>query len=113
MGAYYVIVDSGIGCLGISDTGYSPEFLNSVRASRFNIDLYPNPATSFLHIRCNEKITTVTVLNIFGQTVAVYDCDTPTPTIDVGKLPEGCYIVKINGSAAGRFFKEVAVISPI
>jgi hypothetical protein len=71
-----------------------------------DIVIYPNPATSELTISAQGQIKTVTISNIFGQTVYASDNNnSQSALVDVSVLPAGIYFVKVRGQVR-KFVKE-------
>src|SRR5947207_12446340 len=62
------------------------------------IQIYPNPATTELTITSTNKITSVTITNLIGQTVYARDYITAKVIVNIVGLPAGVYFVKINGN---------------
>jgi len=78
---------------------------NVVLAGKLTV--FPNPATTSLTVlSTNQPITTITITNLFGQTIYASNYNTQTATIDVSNLPFGMYLIKINGSEVRKFVKE-------
>ena len=71
-----------------------------------NIFLYPNPASSELHISGLQEVTNVSVFNMLGQKVL----STKTQNmINVSDLSTGMYVVTIDNNGVKktmRFIKE-------
>ncbi|GAA0722263.1 hypothetical protein GCM10009430_24500 [Aquimarina litoralis] len=81
-------------------------FINSdnVKRSDKDIFIYPNPATSLLHITLNDpNDSAYKIYNIAGQVVQK---GTFTETIDVASLHRGVYILQINTSEE-QYFKRI------
>ena len=68
--------------------------------------LYPNPATSALTIICNDKITTIDIINASGQIMHAYTCNATQVDISVSDLPAGVYFARINGLTEQAFVKK-------
>ena len=67
--------------------------------------LYPNPTTAQLTIAASEKIYTVTIINMLGQTVYNSNYNSPKVQIDVSAQPPGVYIITINGATIRKFVR--------
>jgi hypothetical protein len=89
------------GCL-IVGGGYVSEVNNN----NDTVNLYPNPATTELIITATDKITSVSITNLLGQTVYSNNYNAEQVEVGVGDLPTGMYFVKINGSDVKKFMKE-------
>jgi trimeric autotransporter adhesin len=80
-----------------------------------NVTLHPNPATETLTITAGVEIETVAILNAVGQCVArsfdrAHDDKLRTSgkqlSVDVGGLPPGVYMVRVNEVYAGKMVKQ-------
>ena len=60
-----------------------------------DIKVYPNPATSMLHIEANQEIQTIEIANLLGQIKYFKAIDTKNSTIDVSNLATGLYISRV------------------
>lgn len=67
------------------------------------LSVYPNPATTELHVDAGNVTGTYTIIDLYGQLVARGGLTTNT-MIDITKLATGVYIVCVNGSYT-RFVK--------
>ncbi len=70
------------------------------------IMIYPNPATKELVISSSDKITSVAITNLLGQTMYSQQYSSPQIQVDVSDLPAGMYLVRINGTEVRKFVKE-------
>ena len=68
--------------------------------------LFPNPVNSELNLTSSNLISTVSIINLLGQTVFSQQYNGPQVKVDVADLPTGMYLVKINGSEVKKFVKE-------
>ena len=59
--------------------------------ARSQLTVYPNPTTGILHINA-EKVDKVEVLDLVGRRVALFE---NTATLDLSKLAEGTYTLKV------------------
>ena len=82
--------------------------VGSLNGAGKNISVYPNPATTMLHVAAAEEIKNITVTNLIGQEVTnVQPLSQPREvTIDVTTLPSGIYFIKVNGTDVSKFVKE-------
>lgn len=98
-GTYEVVVTDANGCVDTSapyiitsGTGGGNTGVNSIQLAN-NVKVYPNPATSVLHIDAPVKVN-VAILSIDGKLLLQQkDAD----AIDVSKLANGLYIVMVYG----------------
>lgn len=72
------------------------------------VAIYPNPASSFIHIGLNDKrISSLNVLNVVGRRVAHFDIDGGTPNpirIPLENVADGVYLLQFadaNGKLLG------------
>jgi len=70
-----------------------------------SIILYPNPTSTSLTISASDRITTIGITNLLGQTVYTNHCNSPQVQVDVSALPSGIYFVKVNGVEVRKFIK--------
>lgn len=92
--------------VGSAETGIKTTSIKET-ISTYRLRIYPNPTTGLLHIKNEQPIDQVTVLDITGK--ALIDTRTQNSTLDVSQLPTGVYILKVieNGSlATARFIKQ-------
>ena len=70
------------------------------------VSIYPNPATSVLHIEMTQSIKQVTIYSMLGKAIV----STQSNTVDVSGLSNGLFLIKIedeNGSVlTERFLKN-------
>ena len=87
---------------------YTSTSVNNVPNNPKNISIYPNPAQNEITITAPDKIETITITNMIGQSV-------PTPVIsmkeresilNVASLPGGVYFVSVNEVHVGKMVKE-------
>jgi len=57
--------------------------------------LYPNPVKGVLNIRAQETLKTIQVFNLMGQQVFLRHLNSNKTTINLNRLPQGSYFVKI------------------
>ncbi len=60
--------------------------------------LYPNPATTTLSITAPQVISSVSIINLIGQTVYTHGCNAEKAEVDIARLPNGVYFVEVNGT---------------
>jgi hypothetical protein len=77
-----------------------------------HISIYSNPASTTITIETPttpNKNTFMTIYNINGQQLIFHKITKPATVIDVGKLPQGIYIVKVKDDQAvlvSKFIKQ-------
>ncbi len=79
---------------------------NQMRLNVEKITIYPNPTTNRITISTSDRITTVAINNLMGQTIYSQLYNSPEVKIDVADLPTGMYFIKINGSEVSKFVKQ-------
>ena len=70
------------------------------------IKMFPNPAHNMLTISSIEKVTNVAINNLLGQKVYDHSFNAKEVPVNIADLPNGVYIIKINGSEVRKFLKE-------
>jgi len=78
--------------------------LSTTNESGFGI--YPNPTTTSLTITTTNKITSITITNLLGQTLYSQQYNSPQVQVDVSTLPTCMYLIRINGTEVRKFVKE-------
>jgi len=84
-------------CSGITEI-QAPEFI-----------IYPNPSSSKINISAASDFNKVEVLNLLGQTVISQPNSNNTASLDVSRLNNGVYFVRIvseNGTNVKKFVKQ-------
>ncbi len=72
-------------------------FLNITDKIETSINIFPNPANSYLKVSGVEKASQIRVLNLNGTVVMTKDADTDA-SIDIQALSNGIYIIEIINS---------------
>jgi surface protein len=68
---------------------------------------FPNPVTSVLTISASNSIKNIEIYNLLGQLLINKFFDDATISIDLNKLPESIYIVKVKSVNSSREFKII------
>jgi hypothetical protein len=71
-----------------------------------DILINPNPAHSTLTVSSQEKITSIAICNLVGQTVRSERPAAEKADINIADLPAGIYLVRINDAVVRKFVKE-------
>ena len=123
----YSIMTEGIGtCIGIFKgeqcyiTGYDYYRLDNYcigsfsncnittsinqQSLNFQIDIFPNPTQTYLHIEASDKLKKISLLNLNGKVINHYE---KTTQIDMTNFLEGIYIVKIEDEEGNIFTQKV------
>lgn len=71
------------------------------------LNIYPNPAADFLNIKYNNPVKSITVSNLFLQSIKlpVLQLDNDVVRIDLRQLPKGMYFAFINDQQV-KFIKN-------
>ena len=80
----------------------------NINPKKFNVEVYPNPATDNLIIEIPLQ-STIKISNIQGQLLKTFTTTSTKTNIDVSEFPSGVYIVELkseNGIAVKKFVKE-------
>jgi len=107
-GFFYVVVTNSYGCKRASALfEFSMEELSIGSITPNNeVQLYPNPAQNELTITSPEKIKTITISNLSGQTVFNHSYNSANVHVHIQDLPTGVYFVKINGQQTTKLVKQ-------
>jgi hypothetical protein len=65
------------------------------------INIYPNPTTSLLNFKSAFQVEKITIYNMLGQLVQQEKVNALEGTINIEKLAQGTYLVKVNDIAKG------------
>jgi hypothetical protein len=65
------------------------------------IDIYPNPTTSILNFKSAVQVEKIAIYNILGQLVQQEKVNALEGAINIEKLAQGTYLVKVNDIAKG------------
>jgi trimeric autotransporter adhesin len=83
------------------------EGVNTINKSTAAINIYPNPAHTQLFIQSTgEPVNEVTISNLLGQAVYTHEFSNTLVQVDVADLPNGMYLVRINGTEVRKFIKQ-------
>ena len=63
-------------------------------AQQASVSLYPNPASGSFTVEA-EGMTSITIVNVMGQTVLTLQAEADSQTFDVSNLPSGVYFARI------------------
>ncbi|GAA4465712.1 hypothetical protein GCM10023093_18330 [Nemorincola caseinilytica] len=88
-----------------SGTCYRPTAVEDVNTRVVNIALWPNPATTDLHVRSPLPIAQLNIVDMTGRVVYTYTGGKTDVDIDVQDLPGGVYMVRTQ-DAVQRFVKQ-------
>jgi predicted extracellular nuclease len=97
------VVDFGFGKYRVNYQGTSSDYINANcnlavdEISENSIEVYPNPTTGMLNI-ANAEGKSIVVINALGQVVAHIDNAAENQTIDLSRLCDGTYFVKVDGN---------------
>jgi hypothetical protein len=71
--------------------------IDDINMASKTIILYPNPVTNELNIQLNSSVKApkMAIFNTIGQMVISYQSFNESNTVDISKLPEGTYIIKV------------------
>jgi hypothetical protein len=61
-----------------------------------DINIYPNPTTSFLNYKSSIQVEKIVIYNMLGQVVQQEKINALEGTINIEKLAQGTYLVKVN-----------------
>lgn len=97
------VVDFGFGKYRVNYQGTSSDYINANcnlavdEISENSIEVYPNPTNGMINI-ANANGKSIVVINTLGQVVAHIENAAENQTIDLSKLCDGTYFVKVDGN---------------
>ena len=71
-----------------------------------DITIYPNPTKNNITVASFTPINSIAISNLIGQNVYSGSFNKNMAVVSLGQLPDGVYIVKINGSKVYKVVKE-------
>lgn len=95
-GDYTVTVTAANDCGATSDV-HTIDHLSNGAFARLSFEVYPNPASGILYIE--TKISgTMQLHDVTGRNLLGQDLKTGTNAIDLGKLQNGIYLIRVHGT---------------
>ncbi len=84
---------------------FCPDGVPAIGSNQAPLIISPNPATNQLSVS-GIQLLNISISDMAGRELIHHPCkNNPTETIDISTLPAGMYLVKVNGSSAGKFVK--------
>jgi hypothetical protein len=80
---------------------------NEVSLINRDLDIYPNPAQSVLHINSHHQACTLIMIDQLGMMVKKYACSGNGCTIDISDLPPSVYYLQATYNDAVRLYKVI------
>ena len=68
---------------------------------------YPNPTSSIVTISYSRNITQVTLINLLGQTIMTQKTDSTEVQVDLSRLAEATYFVKVSSGDKEKVIKVI------
>jgi len=116
--AWRVLTGTTVGDLQV-DFSHNQDFTDifqatgiSGEADDLGVRIYPNPASTFLHIYTDSEPGNILSLSVFSPTGAILsrtEASGQTLNLDIGYLPDGIYILRIESGSnrsITRFLKQ-------
>ncbi|OYU85132.1 MAG: hypothetical protein CFE24_03105 [Flavobacterium sp. BFFFF2] len=94
------------------NTEFVSELLGTTQFDENHLLLYPNPASSTVHIHLQdstESLSTIHVYDLLGKTVLSVSCSSNEQTLDVAPLLKGIYMVEINTESHMKWVKKLII----
>jgi hypothetical protein len=85
---------------------YYVEGLVPTVGNNSSVSIFPNPGSTVLTISCPERIASVAITNLIGQTLYSHKYNASQVQIDVSTFPAGIYLIRINGTEVRKFVKQ-------
>ena len=87
--------------IGLSQSGYRPSSwlaeADIGKEKTLKIEVFPNPATSYISLTETQGVMRVAVYNLVGRLMRVFNQVEDEKRYYVGDLPQGMYLVQILG----------------
>ncbi len=68
--------------------------------------VYPNPAKQFINIECHKGMNTVYLTDVTGHVLISSQFTKGKNELNIGQLPDGMYLLKINNEPAVKIIKQ-------
>ena len=81
--------------------------IDDVEALQVNV--YPNPASRFLHVESTDAIASVAVFNTVGQQVVLQQPNSERVTLDLSRLASGNYTLRITAADGSQSIRKFIV----
>ena len=91
----------------IDDILYTDEFLGVDDFSADVFSVYPNPVRDVLNISSKAAVDSITVYDILGKVVLQAQPNAISPSIDMGALASGAYLVNVTIGNASKTIKVI------
>lgn len=108
-----VMIQADCGNDNLSDWSASNSFTynpDGVEEHTLNtIQIFPNPVSETLHIRCNGNLQQVEVYNVLGDRIMVVNPSATAADLNVSALPSGVFFVRIiaeGQTSTAKFIKK-------
>jgi GH35 family endo-1,4-beta-xylanase len=82
-----------------------PVSLTDRNLPEFNI--FPNPANDLLYYTCTDRVATISICTILGQTIRSVQPNAVEGTLDISGLQQGAYLVSVISESGS---KQVAIV---
>ena len=71
------------------------------------VHLYPNPTTGKLQINAGKIMETISITDLQGKVLEMYEVNEKEFSVDISQLPDGIYFVKLSSSQETSFAKLI------
>jgi uncharacterized delta-60 repeat protein len=95
-GATYYVSQTVNGCESSRIAITVTQNLRNEDFAIITIDIYPNPTTSILNFKSAVQVEKIAIYNMLGQLVQQEKVNASEGTINIEKLVQGTYLVKVN-----------------
>ena len=87
-----IVGDNGKVFLGIK-----PSLGKEENKTIIDLQIYPNPVSSYIEIRANKEMGIIKLFDLSGKNLQNFACKSQRTKIDVSNLSKGIYIVQVDG----------------
>lgn len=98
---------AGLGTLYVDNVYFSKASLSSDDFNSINFSYYPNPVKSHLNIQSASTVEKVEVYNVLGQRVLLAKPNTTNPSIEMGNLNAGVYLMNVSVNGTQKTFQVI------
>ena len=101
-GTYTITVTDNNGCTSVGAVIISQPNGIAEWNKLYNLQVAPNPSSDYININSQVTISNLEILNVQGQLVQSQTANSKQIKLQIGQLPNGIYLLKVNGLIARK-----------